>query len=192
MVARSGMRFAWPLIAKENSMRKVVGVAGLAAVLFVAGAGGFAQSKASKGGAGQIVIVFKDGHRQSFNLADVVRVEFPGTTVADSGAANAPTNGVTPPRGHFFGKWEAGDGNGGTFYITLKEDGNAYRSINGNVHGKWAYVNGEARITWDDGAMDAIRKVGSKDKKFAYHEGKQFTDEPDNVTDAKNTSPRPI
>ena len=57
------------------------------------------------------------------------------------------------------------------------------------VHGKWAYVNGEARVTWDDGAMDAIRRVGGQDKKFAYRAGKSFTDEPDNVTDAKNTTP---
>jgi hypothetical protein len=168
-------------------MRKFVGFAGLMAVLFLAVTGGSAQSKASK--SGQIVIVFKDGHRQSFNLGDIARVEFPGGAVADAGSSNSSS---VVPRGHFIGKWEAGDGNGGTFYITLNEDGNAYRSINGNVHGKWAYVNGNALITWDDGAMDAIRKVGSKDKKFAYRVGKQFTDEPDNVTDAKNTSPRPI
>ena len=40
--------------------------------------------------------------------------------------------------------------------------------------------------------MDAIRRVGGKDQKFAYHAGKTFTDEPDNVTEAHNTSPRPI
>ncbi len=40
--------------------------------------------------------------------------------------------------------------------------------------------------------MDAIRRIDGKDKKFAYHAGKSFTDEPDNVTDARNTSPRPI
>jgi hypothetical protein len=189
MVARSGKPFAWPLVTKENSMRRIVSFAGLMAVLFLAVAGSSAQSKASKS-ANQIVIVFKDGHRQSFNLGDIARVEFPGGGVADSSAASS--NASMPPRGHFIGKWEAGDGNGGTFEITLQEDGNAYRSINGHVHGKWSYVNGEALITWDDGAMDAIRKVGSRDRKSAYHEGKKFTDEPDNVTDAKNTSPRPI
>ena len=65
------------------------------------------------------------------------------------------------------------------------------RSI-GDVHGHWAYVNGEARVTWDDGAQDAIRKVGSRYQKFAYHEGKSFTDPPDNVTAARLTNPRPI
>jgi hypothetical protein len=53
-------------------------------------------------------------------------------------------------------------------------------------------VNGEARVTWNDGAQDAIRKTGTRDQKFAYRSGKSFTDEPDNVTEAHNTSPRPI
>jgi hypothetical protein len=89
------------------------------------------------------------------------------------------------------GKWECGDGNGSNFYITLKESGDALRSI-GDVRGRWVYVNGEARVTWDDGAQDAIRKVGSRYQKFAYHQGKSFTDQPDNVTNARLTTPRPI
>ena len=75
--------------------------------------------------------------------------------------------------------------------ITLEESGDAYRSI-GDVHGKWAYVNGEARVTWDDGAQDAIRKAGSGFEKYAYKAGKKFTDTPDNVTAAQNTTPKPI
>jgi hypothetical protein len=96
-----------------------------------------------------------------------------------------------PSRGRFLGKWECGDGSGGTFYITLEESGDATRSI-GGVHGKWAYVEGEARVTWDDGAEDAIRKVGSRFQKFAYSAGKSFTDEPDNVANAHNTTAHPI
>ena len=45
---------------------------------------------------------------------------------------------------------------------------------------------------WDDGAQDAIRKVGSTYRKFAYSKGKSFNDEPDNVTDARNTFPHTI
>lgn len=170
-------------------MRKIIGFAALAFATVVAMAGGFAQTKAGKPGSNQIVIVFKDGHRQSFNLADVARVEFPGggSSYADAGS----TNPSAPPRGHFLGKWEVGDGAGNKFTITLKENGEAWRSI-GNERGHWEYVNGEARITWNDGAQDAIRKTGSRDQKFAYHEGKSFTDEPDNVTEARNTTPRPI
>jgi hypothetical protein len=146
-----------------------------------------AQNRA-KYGSNQVVIVFKDGHRQAFNLSDVSRIEFPGgSPVADSGAVSSGT----PPRGHFLGKWEVGDGNGGTFYITLNEDGSAWRSLH-RVHGRWTYVNGEARVTWDDGVEDCIRRVDGQDKKFAYGAGKSFTSEPDNVTEARNTSPRPI
>jgi hypothetical protein len=163
--------------------------ASVGSILVLAALGGFGQSNKSKGGAGEIVIVFKDGHRQSFNLADIARVEFPGSGVAATDAG--PTPAGAPPRGHFLGKWEVGDGNGSNFFITLNENGDAYRSL-GNVHGKWAYVNGEARVTWNDGAQDVIRRVGGRDRKAAYSEGKSFTDEPDNVTDARNTSPRPI
>src|SRR5579863_312700 len=120
-------------------MRKFVGVAGLAVLFLLTVCAGFPKpaAAASKSGSGTIVIVFKDGHRQSFNLSDIERVEFPAAALAaeDSGATNAP------PRGHYVGKWECGDGNGGTFSITLKEGGDAFRSI-GDVHGHWEYVNG--------------------------------------------------
>ena len=169
-------------------MRKFV--VGLVAGVLVAGSAvsGWAQKRGTKAGSGQIVVVFKDGHRQSFNVADVARIEFPGGgTVADAG----PTPPGAPPRGHFLGKWEVGDGAGNTFTITLNDDGSAWRSL-GRARGRWAYVNGEARVTWDDGAQDCIRRVDGQDKKFAYRAGKQFTDEPDNVTEARNTSRGPV
>jgi hypothetical protein len=167
-------------------MRKIVSAAGVAAVLLLTVCSGFAAPPAaSKAAPGTIVIVFKDGHQQSFNLADIERVEFPTTQPGNA------ANNTGPSRGHFLGKWECGDGNGGTFHITLDEDGNAMRSI-GDVHGKWVYVNGEAQITWDDGAEDAIRRVGSRYQKFAYSAGKSFTDVPANVANARNTTPKPI
>ena len=147
-----------------------------------------AQKRAGANSSGQIVIVFKDGHRQTVNMADIARIEFPGGgVVADAG----PTPPGAPPRGHFIGKWEVGDGMGNSFYITLNDDGSAWRSLH-RVHGHWAYVNGEARVKWDDGAQDCIRRQDGRDQKFAYRSGKAFTDEPDNVTEAHNTSPRPI
>ena len=76
-------------------------------------------------------------------------------------------------------------------YITLDENGEATKSI-GAAHGLWTYVDGEARIAWDDGWHDAIRKVGTKHEKFAYAPGKSFSDEPSNVTDARNPNPQPI
>ena len=169
-------------------MRKFLGVLAAGALVFVMAIVTPAQNRGNRAGAGHIVIVFKDGHRQTFNLSDISRIEFPGgSALADAGS----TPPDAPPRGHFLGKWEVGDGTGNNFYITLKENGEAFRSL-GNMRGRWAYVNGEARVTWDDGAQDAIRRVGTRDMKFAYRSGKAFTDEPDNVADAHNTSPRPI
>ena len=167
-------------------MRKIVSAASLAAILLLTVSSSFAAPPATaKTVPGTIVIVFKDGHRQSFSLADIERVEFPTSDLA--GAANT----TFPSRGHFLGKWEVGDGSGNNFFITLREDGDAMRSL-GDVHGKWIYVDGEVQITWDDGAEDAIRKVGSRYQKFAYKAGKSFTDVPDNVTNARNTTPKPI
>ena len=171
-------------------MRKNVVVAGISLVALLTISETVAKSAPpAKNGSGTIVIVFKDGHRQSFNLSDIDRVEFPGSAIA--AASSAPANPDAPPRGHYVGKWECGDGSGNNFYITLKDSGDAMRSI-GDMHGRWAYVNGEAHVTWDDGAQDAIRKVGLHYQKFAYHAGKSFTDDPDNVANARLTTPRPI
>jgi hypothetical protein len=126
------------------------------------------------------MIVFKDGHRQKISAADIVRIEF-GTTTGASGVS----------RNHFLGKWEVGDGNGSTFLITLEPNGSATKSI-GAKHGTWTVVGNEARISWDDGWHDAIRKVGSKHEKFAYEPSKSFDDSPSNVTSARNTHPEPI
>jgi hypothetical protein len=171
-------------------MRKFVVRFAACAVLVLGVTAATAQNHASKNTPGQIVIVFKDGHRQTFNLADVARLEFSGSGGVPISEA-APTPPGAPPRGHFLGKWEVGDGSGGKFFITLDENGSALRTLN-RARGHWVYVNGEARVTWDDGAMDAIRRIDGKDRKFAYRAGKTFTDEPDNVADAHNTSPRPI
>jgi hypothetical protein len=130
-------------------------------------------------GAKSLVITFKDGHQQTFSAADVARVEF------SAAASTAPDEYP----GRFRGKWKVGTGAGGdTFYITLDNRGNATKSI-GASHGKWTVVGEEARITWDDGWHDAIRKVGKKYEKFAYEPGKSFSDSPSNVTEAVNTSP---
>jgi hypothetical protein len=140
-----------------------------------------------KTGPGSIVIVFKDGHRQTFNLSDIERVEFP-----TSGESSAVTSsGTGPSRNRFLGSWQVGDGVGNDFEIRLNEDGSAYRSL-GNVRGTWVYVDGEARVTWNDGNKDCIRKVGTIYRKFAYSMGKSFTADPDNEANARNTSAKPI
>jgi len=126
------------------------------------------------------VIVFKDGHEKSFPLADVARIEL------------SPLGGDTQfGRNHFLGKWEVGDGAGSNFFITLESDGQARKTL-GASHGTWVVVGGEARISWEDGWHDVIRKAGTKHEKVAFAPGKSFSDDPDNITNARNTNPEPI
>ena len=77
-----------------------------------------------------LVVVYKDGHRQSLNLSDIERLEFPAAVPA--GLISTPG----PSRARFLGKWEVGQGNGDNFYITLRDDGNATRTMNeiGRAH----------------------------------------------------------
>jgi len=153
-----------------------------------------------------VVIVFKDGHRQSFSVAEITRIDFksPSVVVYKDGHQEkiatadiariefeSPEMSAQPSRAHFIGKWEVGEGNGNNFFITLEANGDATKSI-GAAHGTWTLVDGEARIAWDDGWHDAIRKVGPKHEKFAFEPGKSFTDSPSNVTDARNTQAKPI
>ena len=128
-----------------------------------------------------IVIVFKDGRQQTFSMADIERIEF-----------KTPAGSTPGIRGSsFLGKWKVGDGALGTFFITLDHDGTAAKTL-GASHGTWIVVDNEARISWDDGWHDAIRKVGAKYEKRAFEPGRSFTDQPSNVTDAKKTEAQPI
>lgn len=131
-----------------------------------------------------LVIVFKDGRQQTISMSDVARIEF------KTSANNATDNASLLGRGRFMGKWRVGNGAGGQFFITLEPGGVASKTL-GASHGTWTMVDGEARITWDDGWHDAIRKVGNKYEKAAFAPGTSFTDNPANVTDATNTSPQP-
>lgn len=168
---------------------RIITIAAFAALCLSSLPGASAKTPpAQKDTPGQIVIVFKDGHRQTFNLSDIARIDFAGTH-----ESSTTTTDSSPVRGQFVGRWVVGVGAGNdqTFTITLKDDGNAIRSLH-ELHGTWKYVDGEAQITWDDGLKDAIRKVGTKYQKYAYGADKSFTDAPDNVTTAQNTTPKPI
>ena len=154
-----------------------------------------------------VVIVYKDGHRQTLAAGEIARIDLksPATIVYKDGHreklrgdadriefAEASTGGAaTPSRSHYIGKWEVGEGNGGHFFITLNADGSAKKTI-GSPHGTWSLVDGEARIAWDDGWHDAIRKRGSGHEKVAYEPGKTFEDNPSNVTAARNTEHKEI
>ena len=154
-----------------------------------------------------IVLVFKDGHHQSFAIGEIVSIDFkaPAVVIYKDGHREKITADIvriefdnpgisasTPSRAHFIGKWEVGQGGGGSnFFITLEADGDARKSI-GPSHGTWTLFDGEARITWDDGWHDVIRKVGAKHEKVAFEPGKSFDDTPSNVTPARNTQSKPI
>jgi hypothetical protein len=157
-------------------------------IIFTAAAG-LAQSNKSSDA---IVIVFKDGHQQTIPMSSISRIDFNSSTAAarpTSAAAGANTVSVN----HFVGKWEVAQDTGlsSKFFITLNRDGSAKKTI-GAANGKWEVVGNEAQITWDDGWHDAIRKVGGKHQKYAYGPGKSFSDQPDNVTNARNLDPNPI
>lgn len=189
-------------------MRNIVKAIGIVAVLIFAAATGVAKAGATPADEnGSIMLVFKDGHRKSIDMSEVARIDFktPVTIVFKDGhQQSVPAVDISriefdslsagasaASRARFVGKWELGEGNGGNFYATLDADGEAHKST-GSSHGTWTVVGGEARISWDDGWHDAIRKVDGKYEKFAYEPGKSFDDAPSNVTAARNTQAKPI
>ena len=159
-----------------RNLTKVVGVLGM--LVFGAPMVTPQPGHAPKGDQDSITIVFKDGHQQSFRLADIARIDF-GPSVGSVAATG---------RAHFTGEWKVGVGDltGGTFVITLEPDGQA-RKTRGSPHGIWTVVGGEAQINWDDGWHDAIRKVGNKYQKVAFSPGSSFSGTPANVADAVYT-----
>ncbi len=157
---------------------------------------------------GSLAVVMKDGHRQTIPVAAITKIEFRDGDIViskdggqksfrmsevqsfefDSSAASS----FAPGRNHFLGKWRVSESPaGGTFYITLEANGEAHKTVGGS-HGTWTVVDGEARIAWDDGWHDVIRRVGTKHEKVAFEPGKSLSEEPSNITDAVNTNPEPI
>lgn len=184
-------------------MRNLARIAAVCALFLLAAA---AVAFSSADDRGSIVIVFKDGHRQSFAMAEIARIDFKAPAMVvykDDHQEKIPAGEIAriefestdtammPGRSHFVGKWEVGQGNGENFFITLEENGEAKKSI-GAAHGTWTLVDGEARISWDDGWHDVIRKVGTTHEKFAFEPGKSFSEPPSNVTAARNTQANPI
>ena len=95
----------------------------------------------------------------------------------------------SPAAASFVGEWKVGLGVGSeTFNITLEKGGKATKS-HGSPNGKWTVYGDEARITWDDGWHDVIRKAGDHYEKAAFAPGKSFSDPPDNITGATRTEP---
>ncbi len=102
-------------------------------------------------------------------MADVERIEFSQSVLAACASSGA-SNQTLFRRDRFIGKWQAqGGGANPAVYMTLKPDGHATR---GASHGTWELIDGQARITWDNGWHDIIRKLGDKYEKFTYLPGK--------------------
>ena len=175
-----------------------------AAIILLVGAPACLAQEASRPDA--LEIFLKDGHQKTFSLSNLSRMEFKNGSLVltENGRLESISIGdiahmeftgnrtFSPGRNHFVGKWEVGVGvGGGKFFITLKPNGEAHKTM-GSPHGTWTVVNGEARISWDDGWHDIIRRVGEKHQKVAFEPGKSFDDEPSNVADATNTTPQPI
>ena len=104
--------------------------------------------------------------------------------VAGQASKTSATSAAT-----FVGEWKVGLGVGGqTFTITLDKGGKATKT-HGSPNGRWTVFGDEARITWDDGWHDVLRRAGNKWEKAAYAPGKSFSDQPDNIAGATRTEP---
>jgi hypothetical protein len=176
----TGSHLAPLLPARRKAVRNRITIALVVGTLVLAayGANPTPQS-APQNDQTSIVITFKDGHQQSYLMADIARVEYKDASDSTLGPED------------FLGKWKAGTGSAdGTFFITFEANGEASKSI-GASHGTWTVVGEEARISWDDDWHDVIRKVGDKYEKFAFAPGTTFDDKPANVTDARKLDSKP-
>jgi hypothetical protein len=164
---RQSTRILWPLSI-------------LALVAFF---GSTAGAAASDNDSGSIVIVFKDGHQHTFSMDEIARIDFntPATRAAASSIG----------RGRFLGRWKVGDNMGGRFYITLNRDGSATKMLNA-PYGTWTVVDGEARISWDDGWHDVLRLRGNRFEKAAYSPGTSLDEEPTGIDNAEHIERKPI
>lgn len=163
---------------REQRMHKRTVILLVVGMQLLAGRSARAGQTSASDDQDKIVITFKDGHQQSFRVVDVARIEFSQSARRISTASSV----------RFVGRWKVGDGAGGTFYITLKPEGKAEKTL-GSRDGTWTLVNGEARVSWQDGWHDAIRKLGNKYQKVAFSPGSSFDDEPSNVAQAEYTEP---
>src|SRR5271163_688736 len=123
-----------PLFYLGGNMRGLIRFAGVLVLLLVACAAWARPYPADD--RCSVVLIFKDGHRQSFAMAEIERIDLKAPSVivfrdgrqekvaaADIARIEFESPGLSamaPGRAHFVGKWEVGQGaNNGTFFITL-------------------------------------------------------------------------
>ncbi len=128
------------------------------------------------------LVILRAGKEEQVPLSDVARID-----------VNESSGESALGRSHFIGRWEVGAGGDapGTFIITLDRDGKAHKTVGGH-RGTWTFVDGTARISWEDGWTDVIVQVGSKYEKRAYESGKPLTGPPTNVAAAKRANEQSI
>ena len=161
-------------------MRKIfVSVGSVLGVLLAAGVAQSAEPPQDH--RNSLVVVFKDGHQKNFPMSEVERIEFP----------SAPAAVSTAGQGRFLGQWKVGDCAGSYFNITLDRDSVARKTI-GAPHGTWAVVDGEARITWEDGNRDTIRKAGDTYEKAWYPQDKSYAEPASCTASAESIDRKPI
>jgi hypothetical protein len=95
-------------------------------------------------------------------------------------AAAVPANtavGEKQPGDHslFDGQWDCND-----VVITLYSDFTAHKSAPRNPLGTWEYVDGEARIAWNDGKRTVLRRDGEGFRKLTWMAGANPDSPPDN------------
>ena len=127
------------------------------------------------------------GKKQFLMLALAILIA--GPAIAQTSSAAQTGQATRSQRAKWAGEWKVGiTAGGGTFYITLSLDGTATKSM-GALHGTWEVVGSEARISWNDGWHDVIRRAGNHFEKAAYAPGQNFSDAPNNITSATRTEP---
>ena len=171
------------------------------AVLLLSAAYAAAQSS--------LTIIFKDHHQQTVSSSEVLRIDLrddalvldrkgreekiPLSQIANIEVKKPVAANENFGRGHFVGRWKVGlDANSpASFVITLDLDGKARKSIDSR-RGKWTFIDGTARIVWDDGWTDVIAKAGDSYEKRAYAPGKSLSESPTNVSYAKRANEQSI
>jgi hypothetical protein len=185
-------------------MNSIKSILTFAAVLCAVTSSAFAQGKTTS----SVTVTYRDHHQQTFSSSEVSRIDLrdgklvvilagkeeqiPLNTVANIEVHEASADSALS-RSHFIGRWEVGMGGGqsGSFIVTLDRDGHARKNVGGR-RGTWTFVNGAARINWDDGWTDIIVQTGNTYEKRAYESGKPLTGPPTNVTYAKRANEQSI
>jgi hypothetical protein len=91
----------------------------------------------------------------------------------------ANTKGPKGWRG-FVGEWDCGD-----IVITLKND---FTASSNKKKGRWKYVDGEARIEWNNGSRNVLRHDGQGFQKLFWPSGVRLDSSPRNVFPAVKKS----